>query len=188
MVKFVRKTSEERMLEIRSAALVLFLEKGYSATTMDDIVNSVNLSKGSVYRYYPSKYIILTDLLKDGINLRNIIIEEYLSKRDISIEVCSETLAELFFNEASSGDYAKLYVIFLYEKMFDSNLEDVYNSVKLYGLKTMKHIEMVDMDKINKITTMMNTLILGKFILKGEFDFFVDKDLITNMFNSVLED
>ena len=38
MGRFIRKTREEREDEILSAAIKVFLEKGYRETTMEDIV------------------------------------------------------------------------------------------------------------------------------------------------------
>ncbi len=186
MTKFVRKSREERCLEIRNAALTIFLKKGYRATTMEDIVGAVHLSKGSVYKYYPEKHLILTDLLKDGVNVRNKIISEYVKNKERTEKDFSEVLSNLFFSGDASGKYAKIYVIFLYEKMFDKKLEAVYQEIMAYGIKNTKYINVLARDKIMEITTIMNTLILGKFILGKEFETFVDKDLINSFFSESL--
>ncbi len=187
MGKFVRKTREERMLEIRSSALDLFISKGYTATTMDDIVSSVDMSKGSVYRYYPQKQEILIDLLKDGMMLRNTMIKEYMVNKQFSDEVLSELLAEILYSEKASGKYAKLYIIFLYEKMFDKNLEAVYQSVVNYGMETTDYIDEIDSKKILPITTMMNMLILSKFIMDKEFKHSITKTRMKELFLMMLK-
>ncbi len=61
MGQYIRKTKEERLEEIRQAAIRCFLEKGYRFTTMEDIVAQTTLSKGGVYRYYSgTREILLT--------------------------------------------------------------------------------------------------------------------------------
>jgi AcrR family transcriptional regulator len=41
--------------EISEAAAALFVERGYEATTMDDVAAAVGMSKRSVFRYFPAK-------------------------------------------------------------------------------------------------------------------------------------
>ena len=42
------KESEVRRLEIMNAAMQLFMEKGYTNTTTQDIVDKVNISRGFI--------------------------------------------------------------------------------------------------------------------------------------------
>jgi len=46
---------EERRAQILEAALACFSERGYHATTMDDLVAASGLSKGSLYWHFDSK-------------------------------------------------------------------------------------------------------------------------------------
>ncbi|NKY60606.1 TetR/AcrR family transcriptional regulator [Nocardia flavorosea] len=55
----------ERFKEIMSAAANLFLEKGYDATSIQDIADSVGLLKGSLYHYVSSKEDFLFYVIKD---------------------------------------------------------------------------------------------------------------------------
>jgi len=41
--------------QIRQAALVLFLQRGFERTTIDAIVETAPVSKQTLYRYYQSK-------------------------------------------------------------------------------------------------------------------------------------
>lgn len=50
-----RRRSEARPGEIVSAALDLFVEKGFAATRMDEIAKRAGVTKGTVYLYFPSK-------------------------------------------------------------------------------------------------------------------------------------
>ena len=47
--------AEERRAQIIEAALGCFSERGYHATTMDDLVTASGLSKGSLYWHFDSK-------------------------------------------------------------------------------------------------------------------------------------
>lgn len=53
-----KKTANER--SILDSAYALFLEKGYRHTTMDDIANSLSMSKKTLYKYYPGKLELLS--------------------------------------------------------------------------------------------------------------------------------
>ncbi|HET7419053.1 MAG TPA: TetR/AcrR family transcriptional regulator [Candidatus Dormibacteraeota bacterium] len=48
---------------IREAATALFLEKGYAATTMDDIAGRAGVSKQTIYTHFPGKEELFSDLV-----------------------------------------------------------------------------------------------------------------------------
>ena len=54
---------KDRKNQILEAALRIFVIKGYSKTTMDDIVSASNLSKGALYHYYKSKKDLFLSLI-----------------------------------------------------------------------------------------------------------------------------
>ena len=54
---------ENRINQILSAAFEVFVKKGYSKTTMDDIVVASKLSKGALYHYYGSKKELFISLI-----------------------------------------------------------------------------------------------------------------------------
>lgn len=51
----ISKAPEERRQEIIETALVLFSEKGYENTTIQDIAERMNVAQGLCYRYFKSK-------------------------------------------------------------------------------------------------------------------------------------
>tara|TARA_B100001123_G_scaffold390205_1_gene467583 strand:- start:635 stop:1228 length:594 start_codon:yes stop_codon:yes gene_type:complete len=57
------KVKEDKKSQILDAAFSMFVEKGYSETTMDDIVNASNMSKGAIYHYYNSKKDLFLSLI-----------------------------------------------------------------------------------------------------------------------------
>jgi TetR/AcrR family transcriptional repressor of uid operon len=61
---------EARRAQILAAALVCFGERGFHATTMDDLVQASGLSKGSLYWHFHSKedvFLALCDAFTDDI-------------------------------------------------------------------------------------------------------------------------
>lgn len=50
---------QQRRAQIMSVALGLFFNKGYKNTTMSDIAQSANISKGLIYHYFKSKAELL---------------------------------------------------------------------------------------------------------------------------------
>lgn len=59
------KKGERRRAEILSTASGLFRQKGYRATTMQDIIEGVPCSKGSIYHHFESKLSILEALCEE---------------------------------------------------------------------------------------------------------------------------
>lgn len=53
--------TRQRILEV---AAKLFLEKGYEKTTMRDIVEQVNMSKGAIYHHFKSKEEIIKEVYR----------------------------------------------------------------------------------------------------------------------------
>ena len=132
MKKFERLPVEERQNEIMHAAIGLFLEKGFKATTMENIVSKTTLSKGGVYRIYPSTTAILSDIMIHGMHMRNAFYEEYVKK--LALEGKALTLPDLVHMIASSlllsPEVSRIYVEFLWEKQRNEELEKLYEDIE----------------------------------------------------------
>ena len=63
MIEAKLKPKEDKKSQILDAAFSVFVEKGYSETTMDDIVQRSNMSKGAIYHYYSSKKELFLSLI-----------------------------------------------------------------------------------------------------------------------------
>lgn len=57
-----KKNTRERILETAS---LLFMEKGFSATSIDDILQNVNIAKGTFYHHFISKEALLESVTDD---------------------------------------------------------------------------------------------------------------------------
>jgi AcrR family transcriptional regulator len=67
MVRIVKKP-DERRADIIKAARILFLTKEYERTTMQDVMNALDIAKGTIYHYFKSKEELLEAVVKDIVN------------------------------------------------------------------------------------------------------------------------
>ncbi len=63
----VREKRQRRRGEILHAALRAFREKGYHATTLDDIADHLGLRKTALYHYFPDKEAILYECHRESL-------------------------------------------------------------------------------------------------------------------------
>lgn len=61
----VQKRSLEKRARLKAAALILFAEKGYEATSIEDITERAQLAIGSYYQHYRSKRQLLLALMDE---------------------------------------------------------------------------------------------------------------------------
>jgi AcrR family transcriptional regulator len=60
------RRKEARPQELMSAALELFVERGYASTRLDDVARRAGVSKGTVYLYFPSKEELFKAVIREG--------------------------------------------------------------------------------------------------------------------------
>ncbi|MFZ6029004.1 MAG: TetR/AcrR family transcriptional regulator [Chloroflexota bacterium] len=65
------RKKEETKQKIITAALGLFREQGFDATTMESIAEAVDIAKGTLYNYFPVKEAILDEYIRRGFRERN---------------------------------------------------------------------------------------------------------------------
>ena len=175
MKKFERLAPEMRREEIQTAALSLFLEKGFAATTMENIVSRVSLSKGGVYRIYPSTAAILSDLMLKAMRMRN---EFYAEKvRSLSGPLDLDAVIGIVVDSLLLfPEYSRVYVEFLWEKQRNPALEELYQQL---CATTVEETEALVKDsggplgpgELMKLTDIMNSAILTIHVL-GKQDYF----------------
>jgi AcrR family transcriptional regulator len=59
---------EEKRAAILEGALQIFADKGYAATTIDDIVRHLGMSKGAIYNYFSSKEDMYAQMMDGRMN------------------------------------------------------------------------------------------------------------------------
>jgi len=82
------RRKDARPGELATAALELFIERGFSATRLDDVAKRAGVSKGTLYLYFDSKEALFKSVIEEGIVSR---IEEY----EVFMRAYEGTSAEL---------------------------------------------------------------------------------------------
>ncbi len=168
MPKFERKTREERKNEIRTAAIDVFMSKGYRNTTMEDIIHNTSLSKGGVYRYYSSTKDILIDIMRFGSEYRTDIFRKISEDFDKEISF-HELLLKFAINKIyDDKPYMKLYIMFISEIIYDEELKKLF-----YEIEHESFIKMLD--------------VIGTNFSEEEKEIFKKKNMFTSrMINAIL--
>jgi AcrR family transcriptional regulator len=60
-----RRRKEARPSEILDAALELFCQKGYAATTLEQVARTAGISKGTLYLYYDNKEELFRSMVRE---------------------------------------------------------------------------------------------------------------------------
>lgn len=186
-----RLLPEERKKGIRKAAARKFLEKGFSATTMEDVIAESGLSVGGVYHYYKNTGDILYDIMEEANKSR---IEKTLHRYQQGNYSTPEDMAAQFITEKiiDENPYKPLYAMFLLEKSREPKLQRLFKKLSTDGFQEMLDafgqtqnacgIKLLD----SFLFTFMNALTVG-FEYLGEKELFkMKKQAITEMVKAYL--
>jgi len=103
----LRERSREKIL---SAALELFANKGYDATSIDSIAKKAGISKGLIYNYFESKKSILLAIFSDAMKMGEDMIMEQATIKDPLLR--KKAIIELTFDMISKRpEYVKLLTV-----------------------------------------------------------------------------
>jgi AcrR family transcriptional regulator len=83
--------------KIRDAALILFLQHGVEGVSVDDIMQSADMAKGSFYRYFADQTALVEDLMAPA---RSAMVE--------SLESCSRELDSASTRDAQVAAYKRI--------------------------------------------------------------------------------
>lgn len=191
MVKNERMSYEKRKEEIKKVASKVFVEKGFSNTTMEDLVRETGLSKGGFYYYYKNTTDIIYDLMVEGINYRNEIIKKSLDiEKEISIEfLAREMTKKVIDNTTLTG----VYVEFLLAKKRNEKLNEVYKKLEYKTIEAFKNINInlenynVSVKKFELLSFFINSMILSSNILNARETLFNNKSVIEKIFLLILK-
>ena len=61
----MRLPAEQRRTQLRERAIEIFAERGFHATSMDDIAEAAGVTKPVLYQHFPSKRALYRELLDD---------------------------------------------------------------------------------------------------------------------------
>ncbi|MDC8783838.1 TetR/AcrR family transcriptional regulator [Roseateles koreensis] len=64
-----QRRKEARPQELLDAALTLFVERGFAATRSEEVAARAGVSKGTLYRYYPSKEDLFKAVVRENLSV-----------------------------------------------------------------------------------------------------------------------
>lgn len=136
------RISTEQRKQIHETLLTqskeLFIQYGFSKTSIDDIVNACGIAKGSFYSYYPSKEELFYAVLRREEEIKNKIIVEVMNEslppKELLIrffEISFKAIEENAFlqNLYQRGEYEKIMKRLPKELIEDHAKEDVESSL-----------------------------------------------------------
>ena len=134
-----RKTKYNRLME---KAEELFMKFGYKRVSVDDIASEAGISKMTIYKYFPSKEALFTEIVLQQVEKHAKIMEYEVNEILSSIEKIEFLFS---YGVTLSGKYTVIFAKDILEMPF------VYEKVKAYKEKRMlslwKSIIQVGMEK-----------------------------------------
>ena len=197
MGRFIRKTREEREDEILSAAIKVFLEKGYRKTTMEDIINETTLSKGGFYYYFGSTkeifFAILDKRSREEIGFVTRIEISLTDQKDF-VEKLATYLTQKIFDKFKEQE---LYLMGIYESYDDQDFFERLNRMEEKYIKTLIGYFQVNLrrndaqksgEKLKFLFKTFHALVISCHLFKQEKLYQENKDYIKNLFAQILAD
>jgi AcrR family transcriptional regulator len=125
---------EERREQILGAAIAVFSEKGYYKAKMQEIASRAGVANGTVYRYYPSKFLLATEII--GARGASGFVEslQKAGLEELSPEEFLKTTAQRYFGNL--GDRLPLIRFRISEALSNSDLGRQYYPSLLHRLIT----------------------------------------------------
>nr|WP_115312320.1 TetR/AcrR family transcriptional regulator [Peptoniphilus indolicus] len=180
------KVGNIRKKEIRVTAMKCFLNKGFENTTMEDVIREVGMSVGGVYHHYSNTTEMLKDLMIDGNEYRNRIIDDYLDK--YKFEDKYENMSNILVEKClSDTENTKVYALLLQAKKYNSELEDLFQELKTETVEQLKMISKklgIDADIFSDgfLVDYINGIILSNYILGAKKTFESQKNFLKEAF------
>lgn len=182
-----QKVGQVRKKEIREAAKKCFLTKGFQSTTMEDVITEIGMSRGGVYHHYASTNEMLKDLMLDGNDYRNSLINEYLENNKGKDKYLQ--MGEILVDKSlADTELMKIYTLLLQAKNYNDDLENLYQELKLNTTNELSIIAnqlgiKADIFKDGFLVDYINGLILSSEVLGarksyGEHKKYIKKTMI----------
>ena len=177
-----QKVGQIRKKEIREAAKECFLNKGFQLTTMEDVITEVGMSRGGVYHHYASTNEMLKDLMLDGNDYRNSLINEYLENNRGKDKY--QQMGDILVDKSlADTDLMRLYTLLLQAKKYNEDLEKLYQELKLNTTNELSLIAKqlgikTDIFKDDFLVNYLNAMILSSEVLCARNSFSQHKKYI----------
>lgn len=147
MIDFIEGNSAKRKKQdkkkdkkaaVLDAAMIVFANKGFHQTHVDDIAELAGVAKGTVYRYFDSKEDILKEIIRDNSNRLVAGLSTIFNKDGHILELIKEAIA--FYIDFFEGD-KELYKILTHAPWILKDISDhFYKSIISHLQIVRKHI------------------------------------------------
>lgn len=185
MVKNQLSIRESRKKEILDAAKKVFIENGFAATTMEDIIVETSLSKGGFYYYYNNTVDILHDLMREGMAYRMAKMNEFMETYQGGLDRAA--LAEMLVDKMlDESELMSVYVIYLQALKNNEELRTLYPVLveESFALAHREiknaHVGAFDCFGTDFMMFFMNTIMLGCEILGARENFIKNRDFFVS--------
>lgn len=145
---------------IKNAAFRLFAEKGYDATTMNDIAEVVGIKKPSIYVHYVNKSDILNSILQEQYSIVSLKLES-IHKENRNKEICSALkmvfldVVDFFSDKANILFWKRMLVGYYSDLNIDDGdsvtdiIEKIRNEIYITISRLCLEYQSLDQDSIN---------------------------------------
>jgi TetR/AcrR family transcriptional regulator, repressor of fatR-cypB operon len=146
-----RLIDTSKIESIKLATLHLVVEKGYGGASIAEIAKRADVAEGYLYRFYKSKYDLVSDLLFQSIKEIMDELDALLSAKNITVKMLIKKLIQKFFKEAYENPEK---VKFLFVLMHDYNFSIVEEQrTRVAGIcKKVKELGLVTNEIRKEIT------------------------------------
>lgn len=191
-----RMSREARAEKILQTSLAVFLDKGFSKTSMTDIVQASGMSRGGVYHYYQNTSEILLDIMFQANEYRISIILDQLTKAasqaGTKFEINDAMADGIIDKFTAQNDYAKLYVMFLLEKHRDPKLEKLYQDLIAECVDSLdqsfeSHFGLqIGPERFRFLTEFINSMLIASQVLEARQIFQSQRPVLKEMIKTML--
>ena len=192
----ISEKQQNKRINILDSAYELFIEKSFNNTSIDDVVKSAGIAKGTFYLYFKDKHDLMERIIirKGALILRYVL--EDLKKKT---EVCQMSFSDqMLFITEKIVDYLESHreIITLMGKNFSSCLS-YFNTIEDSELKTMLNTlvaeniengftEQETLQRIYLIVTLVGSVCYDSLVYESPFKIAEIKPLLYESVQSIL--
>lgn len=194
----VSEKQQNKRANILDAAYELFIEKSFNNTSIDDVVKSAGIAKGTFYLYFKDKHDLMERIIiRKGALILRYVLEELMKKK----ETCKMTFSEqMLFITEKIVDYLETHkeIITLMGKNFSSCLS-YFSTIEDDELKSMlselvqENIEngfseQETLKRIYLIVTLVGSVCYDSFVFESPFKISEIKSLLYRSVEAIISE
>ncbi len=189
------KIKNKRKEEIFEAAKKVFFEKGYNNTSMEDIINETDLSKGGVYYYFKNKEDLCLNLLYETTMKYHELagnITYYDDDKNPIKNVCNYFTNFLIQDIEEIKIISTIYIETRHDKKLQAEINEKFNGHNVNHILHFISQDFIIEDESyleNKLVYFMDvfhSMLYYKFI--EDVNYSQNEELIKNMFYNIFDD